>query len=150
VRGRAFCGYCAAKKERYFGWKLHLVTRLDGCPVAYTLVPAAYHDLTGIYEITYGLPADATVFADKAYNCRADEQALHALGTRLFPRRRKNMKAQHTPEAEAELRQARPRIETVNSQSTNMGLDRLRARTNEGFFLKVAASLFALCTAFFT
>lgn len=25
VRGRAYCGYCAAKKEKFFGWRLHLV-----------------------------------------------------------------------------------------------------------------------------
>ena len=25
VRGRAYCGYCAAKREKFFGWRLHLV-----------------------------------------------------------------------------------------------------------------------------
>ena len=25
VRGKAFCGYCAAKREKFFGWRLHLV-----------------------------------------------------------------------------------------------------------------------------
>src|SRR3954471_20406538 len=25
VRGREYCGYCAAKEEKFFGWRLHLV-----------------------------------------------------------------------------------------------------------------------------
>jgi len=35
-------------------------------------------------------------------------------------------------------------IETVNSQLEKMGLQRLHTRTNEGFALKVLASLVAL------
>jgi len=25
VRGRTYCGYCPAKREKFFGWRLHLV-----------------------------------------------------------------------------------------------------------------------------
>src|SRR5215213_8106765 len=25
VRGREYCGYCAAKREHFFGWRLHLI-----------------------------------------------------------------------------------------------------------------------------
>lgn len=25
VKGAAFCGYCAAKQEKFFGWRLHLI-----------------------------------------------------------------------------------------------------------------------------
>ncbi len=35
VSGRAFCGFCAAKQERFFGWRLHLVCTTGGVPVAY-------------------------------------------------------------------------------------------------------------------
>jgi len=87
VRGRAYCGYCAAKKEPFFGWRLHLVCTTGGVPVAYALLPASQHDLTPIHELLYRLPAEA------------------------------------------------------------MGLQRLRARTNAGFDLKVHASVLALaCT----
>ncbi len=30
VRGRDYCGYCAAKREKFFGWRLHLVNDLRG------------------------------------------------------------------------------------------------------------------------
>jgi hypothetical protein len=45
---------------------------------------------------------------------------------------------------EYDLRLYRKRIETVNSQLESLGLQHLRARTNEGFDIKVHASLIAL------
>lgn len=46
VRGADFCGYCVAKKEKFFGWRLHLICTPDGRPANFTLLPASYHDLT--------------------------------------------------------------------------------------------------------
>ena len=57
VRGRIFCGYCAAKDEKFFGWRLHLICTPTGLPVNFTLLPASLHDLTPIYELSYELPA---------------------------------------------------------------------------------------------
>jgi len=62
---------------------------------------------------------------------------------RLIPIRRANMAA-HSWADEYDLRLYRHSIETVNSQLEAMGLERLRARTNPGFELKVHASLLAL------
>ena len=62
----------------------------------------------------------------------------------LIPIRRKNMQQQHGWAEEYDLRLYRKTIETVNSQLESMALNRLRARTNEGFFIKVHASLIAL------
>jgi hypothetical protein len=41
VRGRVYCGYCAAKKEQFFGWRLQLVCTPEGVPVRFTLLPGA-------------------------------------------------------------------------------------------------------------
>jgi hypothetical protein len=144
VRGAIYCGHCAAKRERFFGWRLPLVTTTTGVPVAFSLLPASLHDLTPVHELTVGLPRDAWVYTDKAYNSRTDEASiLAATGVRLVPIRRKNM----TPNTWLEkvgLRAHRKRIETTNSQLEAMGLQRLRARTNAGFELKVPAALLAL------
>jgi hypothetical protein len=35
VRGRAFCRYCAAKRETFFEWRVHLACRPDGVPVRF-------------------------------------------------------------------------------------------------------------------
>lgn len=144
VRGRIYCGYCSAKKETFFGWRLHLICAAQGLPVRFVLLPASLHDLTPIHELTYDLPQHARVFADKAYNSKTDEQAIAAdVAVRLIPIRRKNMLCHAWDDAEA-LREQRHTIETVNSQLEKMGIQRLHARTNQGFSLKVYASLMAL------
>ena len=65
MRGADYCGYCAAKDEKFFGWRLHLVCTPDGLPAAFEFLPAAYHDLTPLHELTVELPSCARVFADK-------------------------------------------------------------------------------------
>lgn len=144
VRGREFCGYCAAKDERFFGWRLHLVCTTDGIPVSFELLPAAYHDLTPVHELTVSLPKGATVFGDKGYISDADAASIFAANdVRLVSARRRNM----TPNSWADdydLALYRKRIETMNSQLEAMGIQHLHARTNSGFDLKAWASLLAL------
>jgi hypothetical protein len=35
LEGKAFCGYCAAKREQCVGWRLHLVCTTAGVPAAF-------------------------------------------------------------------------------------------------------------------
>ena len=145
VRGREYCGYCAAKKEKFFGWRLHLLCTADGLPVAFELLPASYHDLTPIHELTSLLPEGATIYGDKAYNSADDEDSiLRETGVRIVPARRKNMALQNSLADDNALRQYRHSIETLNSQLESMGVQHLHARTNPGLELKLLASLIAL------
>jgi len=148
VRGREYCGYCAAKKEKFFGWRLHLICTPSGMPVNFSLLPAALHDLTPIHELAVILPPGARLFGDKAYNSADDEASMLAeTGVRLIPIRKANMAPHEWFLDDLELREYRHTIETVNSQLEKMGVERLYARTNTGFDLKVHASLIALaCT----
>ena len=148
VRGRAFCGYCAAKKEKFFGWRLHLICTPSGVPVSFEMLPAGFHDVTPVHALAVCLPAGARLFGDKAYNSAADEASIvDDTRVRLIPVRRANMQAHAWFLDEIELREYRHTIETVNSQCETMGLERLYARTNPGFKLKVLASMIALaCT----
>ncbi len=150
VRGRIYCGYCAAKKEKFFGWRLHLVCTPMGLPVRFTILPASLHDLTPVHELTAHLPAGARVFGDKAFNSVDDETTIfEELGVRLVPVRKANMQPHGWFLDELELREYRHTIETVNSQLENMGVERLHARTNAGLDLKLHASLIAVtCTNF--
>lgn len=148
VRGKAFCGYCAAKQEKFFGWRLHLICTPEGIPVSFALLEASLHDLTPLHELCYALPEDSCVYGDKGYNSHGDESSLLAeTGVKLVPARRKGMKEQNTLSEFFALKRYRKRIETVNSQLESMGTQQLRARTNQGFFIKMHASLLALiCT----
>jgi hypothetical protein len=147
VRGAEYCGYCGAKGEKFFGWRLHLVCTATGVPVAFDLLPAALHDLTPVHELTYGLPAGASAYGDKAYNSRRDEATILAeTQVRLVPIRKANM-APNTWADKLALREHRKAIETLNSQLEAMGVQRLHARTTAGLEVKVQASLLALTCA---
>ena len=143
VRGKLFCGYCAAKREKFFGWRLHLVCTAAGVPVAFDLLPGGLRDLTPVHELTHSLPEDAAAYADKAYNSAPDEATILAeRGVRLVPLRKANMRPNLWADKLA-LREHRKRVETLYSQLEAMGLQRLHARTNTGLELKVHASLIA-------
>jgi hypothetical protein len=149
LKGRVYYGYCAAKDEKFFGWRLHLVCTTTGLPVNFSLLPASLHDLTPIHELTFSLPSGALVVADKGYNAARDEASILAhTGVRLVVQRRDNM-LPNTPADDRLIRQHRRLIETVNSQLEAMGIQHLRARTNEGFLIKVHAALLALICAKF-
>jgi hypothetical protein len=144
VRGRIYCGYCAAKDEKFFGWRLHLICTPAGVPVRFTILPASLHDLTPIHELTADLPEGAAVFGDKAYNSADDEASIFTeTGVRLVPIRKVNMQPNDWAD-DFDLRRYRHSIETTNSQLAKMGIERLHARTNPGFEIKVHASLLAL------
>jgi hypothetical protein len=92
VRGKAFWGYCAAKKEKFFGWRLHLICSPEGIPVSLDLLPASEQALTPIHELTVALPEGATVFGDKGYVSDPDALTiLAATGVRFVAVRRRNM-----------------------------------------------------------
>jgi hypothetical protein len=144
LRGDAYYGYCAAKKEKFFGWRLHLACTAAGVPVGFDLLPASLHDLNPVYDLAQCLPTGAALYGDKAYNSGDDEAWLAGeWGIRLVPIRKRNM----TPNSAEEggvLRHQRAVIEGVNSQLAAWGVQRLRARTHEGFVIKILASLLAL------
>lgn len=141
VRGRVYCGYCAAKDEKFFGWRLHLVCTTSGVPVTFELLPASYYDLTPVHELTLDLPVGAFVYS------APDEASIFAdTGIRLVPQRKNTMRP-NAPDEAAGLRTFRLSIETVNSRLAAMGLERLHAHTVPGMTTKVPASLLALTCA---
>ncbi len=144
VRGREFCGYCAAKKEKFFGWRLHLVCTPEGIPVRFALLPASYQDLTPIHELLWELPPGVWVLGDNGYVSEADAATIAAeTGLKLVAMRRANQTPNSWEERQA-LEAYRHGIETVNSQAEKMGLERRYARSNAGFEIKVVASVLAL------
>jgi hypothetical protein len=145
---RPFFGRCASKGETIFGWRLHLIISAEGIPVSFQLLPASFHDLTPIHELTWGLPPRAVLYADKGYISAAVKRALRPTvrrpqGVHLVARHKTSMQP-NTWAERCGLREHRQRIETVNSQLANMGVQALHARTDQGLALKVLASLLAV------
>lgn len=67
-------GYCASKKEHFYGFKVHMVTDTNGIPLAYMLSPGHVHDSKGLAFLLQDmtildqfLPELISIFGDKAY-----------------------------------------------------------------------------------
>lgn len=85
------------------------------------------------------------MYTDKASNSATDELSLSQdTEFGLIPVRRHNRKSQHRWADEYHSRQYHHIVETFNSQLEKMGLERLYARSNARFDLKVHASFLTL------
>jgi len=144
VQGPAFRGWCAAKKEWFYGFRLHWVCDAQGCPVSFCLLPATTHELTLVQDLCASLAPHTCIAADGAY-VSAEQQALawNTAQIYLIARHHSNM-SPNSPEELRFLELTRWMIETAHSQLEKMGVQRLHARTLVGFSLKLLASLLAL------
>ncbi|HEX3054397.1 MAG TPA: hypothetical protein VHP83_27325 [Aggregatilineaceae bacterium] len=70
VQGPEYEGYCAAKREHYFGWQLHLVCDVYGVPVAFDLLPAAWDELVPVQDLLADLPPAVKSWRTKAMSVR--------------------------------------------------------------------------------
>ena len=146
---RHFFGRCHSKGWRFYGWRLHLICTPQGVPIRFEMLPASWHDLTPIYELTFGLPKGASVYADKGYISALVKRTLRPTarrtdGVQLVAKAKRSMKRDNTFEEWCGLREYRHTIESAFSQLVNMGIQRLHARTNQGLAIKVLSSLLAL------
>lgn len=142
VRGDAFVGRCEAKREWFFGYKLHWCCDSVGIPVAFTLRPARRHERSAVHRLLTHLPVGATVVGDGAYVSGPRTAFWQQRGIAIIAKRYGRM----SPNSAAEIALLRHRqvIEVVHSQLESMGVQRLRAHTRAGFCLKVWCSLLAL------
>lgn len=59
-------GYCASKKEKYYGMKVHVITDLQGEPIDYVLTKANVDDRDVVFELSTLVDIDI-LFGDKGY-----------------------------------------------------------------------------------
>lgn len=144
-RGSADYGYCASRKLYYFGYKLVLITTLDGLPVVYDLVPAHVEERQAA-EAILDQVANAEILGDKGFlGVEWQAQMLEQTGNTLTTPKRKNQKIQHPDGFERLLNSIRGRIEGVfhELQNTGRNLERLRAKTVPGLLTRVIAKVTA-------
>ncbi len=144
-RGSADYGYCVGRKLSYFGYKLVMVTTLDGIPVVYDLVPANTDERQAA-EAVIDRITHATVLGDKGFlGVEWQHQMRQQTGTTFVTPKRKNQKIQHPAGFEALVNSVRERIEGVfhELQNTGRNLERLLAKTVEGLATRVIAKVTA-------
>jgi hypothetical protein len=110
-RGSAEYGYCAARRLKYFGYKLVMLTTLDGTPYAFELVPANTDEREAADEILDTLPPDSNVWSDKGFIGTEWQAEWSEQGVHVWTTKRENQKVQNPPEFDRLLNSVRERVE---------------------------------------
>lgn len=137
-------GYCASKKERYYGMKVHVLVDLNGNPTHYVLTKANVDDRDALYDLTDGI-FGKTLFGDKGYV--GDDIAENLKGERninLYALRRGNSKNPLPKLFRNTISKLRRRIESTFEQLIEcFNIERVRA--NSFLALQTALEIKFLC-----
>jgi hypothetical protein len=151
LAGWAAYGYCASHSRYFWGLRLHLVTTLDGLPIAFALTNPKTDErevLVDLFDVEPGLLAGrqgVVILVDKGYRDAATEAILAARGVRLV---RPAYKGEAPRPDQGLLRPLRQRIESVNQTlKGQLDLERHGGRTIEGVTVRVLQRLLALTAA---
>ncbi len=143
--GSAAYGYCASRQLYYFGYKLVMITTLEGLPVLYDLVPANTDERLAADAVLAKL-SNAHVIADKGFLGEAWQTEVQAqTGTIVTTPKRANQHHQHPFGLEPLLNRLRERIEGVFHELQNTGrpLEHLLAKTVLGLATRLIAKVTA-------
>jgi hypothetical protein len=110
-RGSADYGYCAARRMKYFGYKLVMLTTLEGTPYRFELVPANTDERDAADEILDTLPSNSNVWSDKGFIDEDWQTSWQQHGVAIWTTKRKNQKVPNPPEFDQLLNRVRERIE---------------------------------------
>lgn len=110
-RGSADYGYCAARRKKYYGYKLVMLTTLAGIPYSFELVPAPTDEREAADEILDTLPTGSQVWSDKGFIDADWQLDWQAQGVYVWTAKRENQKEQNPAGFDQLLNQVRERIE---------------------------------------
>lgn len=127
LKAEADYGYCAAKREYYYGLKANLLIDLRGVAVGITITAANIDERDSAYDVLQAI--EGLVLGDKGYIRPQFKADCEALGIDLQTPLRQNMKERRPRWWLKLLRRVRKRIETVIGQlEQRFGLAKTRAR----------------------
>lgn len=137
-------GTVSTKKEKIYGYKLHLLTTLSGVILDFELVRANAADV-GVGQELLERHSDLTVVADKAYISEPLAEWLRTQsGIELLTLRRSNQRRQLPRWVSKLINQARQIIESVNGQlEGQFKLERNHAHTLRGLCARLYTKLAA-------
>ena len=144
--GSASYGYCASRKMKYFGYKLVMVSTLDGIPALYELVPANTDERTGADTVLPHLQ-NCDILADKGFiGIEWQTKHLDSHGNRIWTPKRSNQHIQNSQAFDRWLNARRERIEGVFNQLQNTGrnIEHLLRKTVMGLATHVIAKVTSL------
>lgn len=141
--GSAAYGVCVSRKLKYFGYKLVMLSTLDGIPVAYELVPANTDERVAA-ETVLSFVWNSDVFCDKGFiGCAWQQEQRDSQGNRIWTPKKENQKVQNPEGFDRLLNSLRERIEGAFNEVRNTGrdLERLLRKTVLGLSTHVIAKM---------
>ena len=141
--GSAAYGVCASRNMKYFGYKLVMLSTLDGFPVACELVPANSDERAAAEEVLSAV-CNSDIYGDKGFLGEIWQQEQHdSQGNRIWTPKRVNQKVQNPEGFDRWLNSIRERIEGAFNEVQNTGrnLERLLRKTIIGLCTHVIAKM---------
>ena len=141
--GSASYGYCAARKMKYFGYKLVVLSTLDGIPVAYELVPANTDErkaVEGVLQMVRG----SDIYGDKGFiGQHWQSEVTLSTGNLIWTIQRENQHQKVSPGLKRLISKVRQRIEGVFNEIQNTGRnpERLLNKTVQGLATHMAIKM---------
>lgn len=138
----ASAGWCASKREHYYGFKLALSISLAGVVARYELVPAHTHDLEAAAEV---LERGCRYWADKGFASRRHQEEWREFeGAEVVAEPYRSSRARWPREYSRSVHRVRQLVEVVNAQlQGQFAIERSRAKTVWGLATRVQAKLTA-------
>lgn len=126
-QGVAAYGYCAAKDEKFYGFRGHLNVSLNGVITDFTVTPANGDEREALWEVTQQI--QGLLIGDKGYISQSLQSELKQANVDLQTPLRSNMQETRPKAVVRQLQTVRRLIETVNAQlSERFQFERIRAR----------------------
>jgi len=144
LQGEAYRGYNTSKREYFYGFKVQVITTMQGIPVDYFIVAGSFHDCTAFQAMNIDLPQNSELYADSAYTFYELEDFYEQCDqVFLKVERKSNSTRPDTPAARFLKKLYRKRIETTFSEITARFPKKIHAVTPKGFLIKVVLFLLA-------
>ena len=141
--GNANYGRCVSRNLSYIGYKLVVLSTLNGISVAYELVPANLDERLAA-EAVIDYLSSCDIFADKGFlGFEWQTSIFDQTHNLIWTPKRKNQSVQNTKAFDRWLSSVRERIEGVfhEIQNTGCNLERLLAKTVVGLCARVITKM---------
>ncbi len=147
-QGEADYGYCAAKDEKYYGFKGHLLISFSGIITKYTVTPANIDERDVLPELTVEIKG--LLIADKGLIRPSLTEDLLQKGVELQTPLRSNMKDNRPKSFVKQLISVRRLVETVIAQLTDrFKIEEIKAKKLLHFLRRVTRKILSHTVAIF-
>lgn len=138
-------GYCASKKQYFFGIRVHMIVTKDGRPIEFIIEPGSTHDMTIARVFNFDIPEGSKIHADKGYTDYEFEDYLELQRQIHFLAIRKSNAKRTDRGTNTKIRKM---VETAFSVILKDFGRKVHAVTAYGFQLKIVMFIFAYSMKF--